>query len=38
MNSQELSAWKLFKQVVHNFLGSKRSENYADVVQEMLIT
>ena len=23
--------------MVHNFLGSKKSENYADVVQEMLI-
>ena len=37
MNSLELSAWKLFKQVVHNLLGSKKSENYADVVQEILI-
>ena len=37
MNNLESSAWKLFKQVVHNFLGSKKSENYADVVQEMLI-
>ena len=37
MNSLEWSAWKLFKQVVHNFLGSKKSENYVDDMQEMLI-
>ena len=37
MNSLELCAWKLFKQAVHNFLGSKRIENYADIVQEALI-
>ena len=37
INSLGLSAWKLFKKVVYNFLGSKKSENYADVVQEMLI-
>ena len=37
INSLELSTWKPFKQVLHNFLGSKKSENYADVVQEILI-
>ena len=37
LNSLELRAWKSFKQVVHNFLGCKKSDNYADIVQEMLI-
>ena len=37
LNSLELCAWKSFKQVVHNFLGCKKSENYAHIVQEMLI-
>ena len=37
MNILELSAWKLFKQVVQSFLGNKKSENYDDVVQKMLI-
>ena len=36
-NSLELDAGKSFKQVIHNFLGSKKRENYADVVQDMLI-
>ena len=35
--SLELCAWKSFKQVVHNFLGCKKNENYAQIVQEMLI-
>ena len=32
LNSLELGAWKSFKKVIHNFFGSKKSENYADVV------
>ena len=35
-NSLELRAWTSFKQVVYNFLGRKRSEDYAQIVQEML--
>ena len=37
LNSLKLSAWKSFKQVANNFLGNKRSENYADIAQKMLI-
>ena len=37
LNSLELDAWKSFKQMIHNFLCSNKSKNYADVVQDMLI-
>ena len=37
LNSLELGAWQSFKQMIHNFLCSKKSENYADVLQDMLI-
>ena len=37
LNSLELGAWKSFKQVIRNFLDGKKSENYADVVRDMLI-
>ena len=33
LNSLELNAWKSFRQMMHNFLGSKKRENYADVMQ-----
>ena len=36
LNSLELCAWKAFKQVVNNFLGNKKSQNYAAIVQKML--
>ena len=28
LSNLELDAWKSFKKVIHNFLGSKESENY----------
>ena len=37
LNTVELDAWKSFKQMINNFLDSKKSENYADIVQDMLI-
>ena len=36
LDSQELDVWKSFKQMIHNFLGSKTSKNYANVGQDML--
>lgn len=33
----ELAAWEAFISVVHNFLGNHRSENYVDLVENMLI-
>ena len=37
LNSLELGAWKSFKQMMHNFLLGKKTENHADAVQDMLI-
>ena len=36
MNEVELKAWTLFVAVIEKFLGNHKSENYMDVVNEML--
>ena len=36
MNIKEKTAWSSFVVVVKNFLGNKKAENYADLVDEML--
>lgn len=36
LNSLELSAWDAFKQVVQNFLGLNRADNYAELIDNML--
>ena len=36
MNIKEKTAWLSFVVVVENFLGNKKAENYADLVDEML--
>ena len=32
----ELDAWKAFKDVAHNFLGNNRSENYREIVENLV--
>ena len=36
MNKVELEAWKEFVLVVKNFLGNKKTRNYAELVSNML--
>lgn len=36
LNTLELSAWDAFKQVVQNFLGLNRADNYAELIDNML--
>jgi len=36
MNDKEKAAWNSFKQTVTNFLGNKKSENYKEIVAEMV--
>ena len=36
MNKTEANAWQGFVNVVHNFLGNKRAENYAAMVRHIL--
>ena len=37
MNEVELETWKAFLLVVKNFLGNKKTKNYAELVTNMLI-
>ena len=37
LNEKEKLAWKSFVEVCKNFLGSKRSDNYKDIVANMLL-
>jgi hypothetical protein len=37
MNEMEFNAWSAFTQVVKNFLGNHKADNYADLVEDMLI-
>ena len=32
----QLVAWEAFKNVVNNFLGNHRAENYVELVQDMM--
>ena len=36
MSELEKSAWLAYKEVTENFLGNKKSENYKEIVEEML--
>lgn len=36
LNETEAAAWKSFKEVVENFLGNHRADNYQDIVRELL--
>jgi hypothetical protein len=36
LNQLELSAWEAFKNVVQNFLGNKKADNYVELVADML--
>lgn len=36
MNAEERAAWLSFKKVVENFLGNYRSEDYRDLVADMV--
>ena len=36
LNSTELDAWKSFKQVVDNFLGKYKAENFVEIVENLL--
>lgn len=36
MNRREIRAWTSFVDVAQNFLGNQRSENYEEIVKEML--
>ena len=36
LTSLELAAWDAFKQVVQNFLGINRADNYAKLIDNML--
>ena len=36
LNDIEKSAWIAFKNVCHNFLGNAKSENYKDIVENMI--
>ena len=36
MNPTELEAWGAFSEVVHNFLGNTKKENYNKIVKRML--
>ena len=36
MTVNEKAAWQIFKSVCENFLGNKKSENYKELVEEML--
>ena len=38
MTVVEARAWKAFSKVVHNFPGNKRTENYKDLVEELLLS
>ena len=38
MNEVELEAWKAFVLVVKNFLSNNKARNYAELVNNMLIT
>ncbi|GBP20941.1 hypothetical protein EVAR_9510_1 [Eumeta japonica] len=37
LNPIEKSAWTCFRNVVHNFLGSHRAENYEELVNNLLV-
>jgi hypothetical protein len=32
----ELSAWRFFKNVTHDFLGNKKAENYEEIIKELI--
>ena len=34
-NSTELDAWKSFKQIVDNFFGKYKAENFVDIVENL---
>ena len=36
LNPTELNAWKSFKQVVDNFLGKYKAENFVEIVKNVL--
>ena len=36
MNYKETSAWRAFENVVQNFLGNHKSENYKDLVANLM--
>ena len=36
MDSKENSAWKSFRDVVENFLGKHKSENYKELVHNLI--
>jgi hypothetical protein len=37
MNNLELAAWTSFSQICANFLGNKRSSNYTELVEDLLV-
>ena len=38
LNDQEKLAWKCFVNVVQNFLGNHKAENYKDLINELMIS
>jgi hypothetical protein len=34
LNHIELSAWRFFQNVTHDFLGNKKTENYEEIIKE----
>lgn len=36
MSSKEARAWKAFVEIINNFLGNKKADNYQDLLQELL--
>lgn len=36
LNEQELNAWICIKNVIHNFLGNKKADNYEILVADMM--
>lgn len=38
LNAKQLRAWNAFKQMVHNFFGKRRSEDYHELIDELLLS
>ena len=37
MTTVEARAWNAFADVIHNFLGDKKADNYREIVEELLL-
>ncbi|CAM1324756.1 Uncharacterised protein r2_g3359 [Pycnogonum litorale] len=38
MNAAEARAWNAFSDVVQNFLGNRKADNYQEIVEELLLS